>query len=198
MAQGIKREAIRTMNCIMCNKKVLERKIGRLWYLPQKYCSEECQAAGRLKAIPERHCLECGTPIEARMTFRKSGPATGRVHSRYKPEKYCSLKCVGMAAHKRQLGKARGRYVDKHGYVILTSRKGDDGYQQPEHRAIMEKHLGRKLRDNETVHHKNGIRHDNRLENLELWQTNHGKGQRSSDLDIWSGMIPPYQVDCRL
>lgn len=71
----------------------------------------------------------------------------------------------------RKIGETR---INKHGYI---QRKIDDAPYKPnqnwelEHRFVMERALGRKLYPEESVHHKNGIRSDNSIDNLQLWTT---------------------------
>ena len=70
----------------------------------------------------------------------------------------------------------KGRLVDKDGYVLIHCKNHPNGRKHTpyifEHRLAMEESLGRFLEPNEVVHHRNGIKDDNRIENLQLFQSN--------------------------
>lgn len=87
------------------------------------------------------------------------------------------------------------RHQRKDGYIELKVEEGARAYPL-EHRYLMEQHLGRKLTDDEQVHHVNGIKNDNRVENLVV-MTN-AEHQRFHDhLDV---MREPVMVEvfCQL
>ncbi len=65
---------------------------------------------------------------------------------------------------KRVAWNSRGGYLNEQGYPMQYV----NGKHKLSHRVIMEQHLGRALKRNEIVHHKNGIKTDNRIENLEI------------------------------
>lgn len=83
-------------------------------------------------------------------------------------------------------------YEDDPFYIMADSR----GYVL-EHRHEISKRLGRPLVNGETVHHINGVKDDNRIDNLELWFTNHNHGTRVKDLlDDWAKLYGYHCPDC--
>lgn len=154
------------LNCQRCGTSFMAKESHKD---RRKYCSLECRNAAKTEnASVEFTCQHCGNLYRRPPSKRRPG-----VH-------YCSIVCArrGMADKK-----TRGDgYLNKQGYRLLRVH----GKVVLRHRYLMEKQLGRPLHSWETIHHVNGVKDDNRLENLELWITRQPKGQRLQDSIAWA------------
>lgn len=162
------------------------------------YCSRKCSNEGRKKSANARNiftCEQCGKEQPL-----KRGP-DGNF---YYEQKFCDIECK--AAHQRSKALERfnsgdiKRHIKRHGYVWISIPSLVTGKKHAilEHRYVMSKKLGRDLLPEETVHHRDGNRQNNSEENLELFNSRHGPGQRVVDkVQFAIEMLTTYPEFCR-
>lgn len=101
-----------------------------------------------------------------------------------------SCGCLTKEKARQRCGPLHTQYTNgrtnKEGYVLLSNKRGHPNANKRgrilEHTFVMSEYLGRPIMPGEEVHHKNGIRNDNRIENLELRSGHHGAGARVCDM----------------
>ena len=154
----------------------------------RRFCSRKCAAQLKRKPRPEKACLTCGKQLE------------GHPY-RIKTRKYCSLACQPKSGADNPNWKNGGSFdlvgyraklvYPGHPFFEMAAKRGPGVKARHilEHRLVMAEHLGRPLEKYETVHHLNGDRSDNRIENLELWSSRHPKGQRVVELQEFAREI---------
>ncbi len=165
--------------CLKCGKEFKSKLHAK-----RKYCSLQCFNIARTLNLT-KICTGCKKIFKVNSNFR------------LKEVKFCSCKCAGESLKKRYIGSGGpcwkgGVYTSTSGYIRIYSpnhpHKDIKGYVLRS-RLVMEKHLGRFLNPIEEIHHINGIRNDDRIENLKLFDTGNEHDSFHSKLNFPKGSI---------
>lgn len=112
---------------------------------------------------------------------------------------YCRNHARRFKLYGDPFGKPESKPMSKDGYIwiyVPEHPNADKKGMIAQHRYVMSEHLDRPLHATENVHHKNGQRNDNRVENLELWSKVQPAGQRVSDKIRWAlELLEQYGTD---
>jgi len=144
------------INCRNCGTEVyrMPNEIKR----DKQYCSIACKSQASITRV-QKICEFCGKDFE--------------VFQSLKHQRFCSRKCDKSTRIARPLDRehnGRPARLNNAGYVMLWEPEHTQSFHGwvPEHRLIVEKRVGRLLNRDEHVHHINGVKDDNRPENLDL------------------------------
>lgn len=150
---------------------------------------ETCKKEVKIEYISKNQCRNCYHSIRTKNRLKdiKSDPTKYKEHRR-KSKIYDYKRRGWDLDRKPKKGLAGTGTITSSGYKRLTIRNHPNASKSGwvmEHTYVMCEYLKRPLSKNERVHHKNGNRLDNRIENLELWHIGQPPGQRVEDKIKW-------------
>jgi hypothetical protein len=150
---------------------------------------EEFVSSMYAKNKKRKLCKECHNGNVRKKRIEKFGTVSEKRIERIM--EYRKSQGISLDLPIKQTRKGEG-YINYYGYRQFTGNKfkdhpnSDKNGRILEHILVMSNYIGRPIQKGEIIHHKNGIRDDNRIENLELWTCSHPSGSRVKDKVKWA------------